>query len=112
MYKSKPHTQVTNLGKGAVMTFMDAAAISDKKYFDFIYNLAREKNIPLQIKKTTAGGTDARSIQLNGEGVKTAVLAVPCRYIHSPISVCHKKDIESLYNLSYEVLTKLERSIL
>lgn len=110
VYRSEPHTQVTNLGKGAVMTFMDAAAISDKKYFDFILNLACEKGIPLQIKKTTAGGTDARSIQLNGEGVKTAVLAVPCRYIHSPISVCHKEDIESLYNLSYALLTNLERS--
>ncbi len=104
VYGSKPHNQITNLGGGAVMTAMDKAAISDEKYFEYITNIAREKNIPLQIKRTTMGGTDAGAIQRSGIGVKTAVLAVPCRYLHSPISVMNKDDILSVYNLAKEVL--------
>ena len=40
-------------------------------------------------------GTDANVIQLSGEGVKTAVVSIPCRYMHTPHEVCAKKDIES-----------------
>ena len=86
------------------MTAMDGAAISDKKYFDYITDIAQKNNIPLQIKRTTRGGTDARAIQQSGVGVKTAVLAVPCRYLHSPVSVMNKNDIESVYKLAKAVL--------
>ncbi len=110
VYGSKPHNQVTSLGGGAVMTAMDSAAISDKKYFDFIMNTAIENNIPLQIKRTAAGGTDAGAIQRSDTGVKTAVLAVPCRYIHSPVSVMCKKDLESVYHLSKVILKTIGRS--
>ena len=104
VHGSKPHNQVTNLGGGAVMTAMDGAAISDKKYYEYIKKTAEEHNIPLQIKRTTRGGTDAGAIQRSGIGVKTAVLAVPCRYLHSPVSVAHKDDIESVYRLAKAVL--------
>ncbi len=110
VYGSKKHNQVTNLGAGAVMTAVDGAAISDKGYYDFIMKTAIESNIKLQIKKTTMGGTDAGVIQRSGVGVKTAVLAVPCRYIHSPVSVMHTDDLESVYNLAKAVLSTIERS--
>ena len=110
VYGSKPHNQVTNLGGGAVMTAMDRAAISDRKYFDFIMKTAKENNIPLQIKRTAMGGTDAGAIQRSGAGVKTAVLAVPCRYIHSPVSVMCKDDLESVLRLSKAVLKSIEGS--
>ena len=110
VYGSKPHNQVTNLGGGAVMTAMDRAAISDRKYFDFIMKTAKENNIPLQIKRTAMGGTDAGAIQRSGAGVKTAVLAVPCRYIHSPVSVMCKDDFESVLKLSKAVLKSIEGS--
>ncbi len=104
VYGSKPHNQVTNLGNGAVITAMDGAAISDKSYFNYITDIAKKNNISLQLKRTTRGGTDAGAIQRSGIGVKTAVLAVPCRYLHSPISVMHKNDIESVHKLAKAVL--------
>ena len=110
VYGSKPHNQVTNLGAGAVMTAMDRAAISDREYFDFIMKTAKENNIPLQIKRTAMGGTDAGAIQRSGIGVKTAVLAVPCRYIHSQVSVMCKDDLESVLKLSKSVLKSIEGS--
>ncbi len=110
VYGTKPHETVTNLGGGAVMTAMDRAAVSDRRYFEMIKNVAERENIPLQIKRTSMGGTDAGSIQRSGGGVKTAVLAVPCRYIHSPVSVMSKNDFDSVGRLSAAVLNELERS--
>ncbi len=112
VYGSKKHNQVTNLGGGAVMTAVDNSAISDKQYFDFIMETAQKNNIKLQIKRTTMGGTDAGSIQRSTTGVKTAVLAVPCRYIHSPVCVMNQSDLESVYQLSKCVLKSIERSSL
>lgn len=110
VYGSKPHNQVTNLGGGAVMTAMDRAAISDKEYYDFIMKTASENGIKLQIKRTVMGGTDAGAIQRSCAGVKTAVLAVPCRYIHSHVSVMNLEDYESVYKLAKVVLKNIERS--
>lgn len=49
-------------------------------------------------------GTDAYVIQLSGNGVKTAVVSIPCRYMHTPHEVCSKKDIESAIKLICEFL--------
>ena len=108
VYGTKPHETVTNIGGGAVMTAMDRAAVSDRKYFELIKAVAARENIPLQIKRTSMGGTDAGSIQRSGGGTKTAVLAVPCRYIHSPVSVMSKKDFDSVGRLAAAVLKELE----
>ena len=110
VYGSKPHTTVTTLGGGAVMTAMDSGAVSNKEYYDFIMQIAEKNNIPLQIKRTTMGGTDAGRIQTSGNGVKTAVLAVACRYIHSSVSVMNKDDFENVYKLALNVLQNIERS--
>lgn len=40
-------------------------------------------------------GTDVNEIQISGMGVKTAVVSIPCRYMHTPHEVCSKTDIES-----------------
>ena len=49
-------------------------------------------------------GTDANVIQLSGEGVKTAVVSIPCRYMHTPHEVCSKYDIESAIRIITEFL--------
>ena len=49
-------------------------------------------------------GTDANVIQLSGEGVKTAVISIPCRYMHTPYEICSKKDIESAIKIVGEFI--------
>lgn len=49
-------------------------------------------------------GTDANVIQISGEGVKTAVVMIPCRYMHTPHEVCSKKDIESAITIIGEFM--------
>ena len=49
-------------------------------------------------------GTDANVIQLSGEGVKTAVVSIPCRYMHTPHEVCSKNDIDSAIKMIGEFM--------
>ncbi len=95
VYKSEEKDFVTTCGGGAVLTIMDNGMIADRNLREYLYNMAKENKVPIQYKRTTAGGTDAGIIHKTNCGVKTAVLAVPCRYLHSPVSVASKKDIEA-----------------
>ena len=49
-------------------------------------------------------GTDANVIQLSRDGVKTAVVSIPCRYMHTPHEVCSKDDVESAIELLTEFI--------
>ena len=49
-------------------------------------------------------GTDANVIQISWEGVKTAVVSIPCRYMHTPYEVCSKRDIESAISIITEFI--------
>lgn len=49
-------------------------------------------------------GTDANMVQLSGIGVKTAVVSVPCRYMHTPHEICSNNDIASAINLIREFI--------
>jgi endoglucanase len=60
----------------------------------------------VQFKETTTGGNDAGRIQRSRSGVKVASISVPCRYIHSPVSVMSRKDYESVGNIVKHVLNE------
>ena len=47
-----------------------------------------------------------KTMQRTGAGVRTCVLSVPCRYIHSPSTVCAASDIEAQYRLAKAFLEK------
>ena len=44
-------------------------------------------------------GTNAWPLQISGEGVATAVLSVPLRYMHTPVEVVHRDDLENTARL-------------
>jgi len=97
---TKAHLISTALGKGGVLSVGDRASVSNRKLNEFIVKLSEKYNIPLQLKGTNTGGNDAGAVQISGEGVKTAVLSVPLRYIHSPVSVMDKDDYESVLKMA------------
>ncbi|HHV95492.1 MAG TPA: M42 family metallopeptidase [Clostridiaceae bacterium] len=98
------HLHSTRLGKGAVITIIDGSSYADKDLVNYIYNIAKDKNIPVQFKETATGGNDAGKIQRTRAGVKVAIISVPCRYIHSPVSLMAKSDFESAMKLAVETL--------
>lgn len=107
-YETEPKDEVTTLGGGAVLSIMERTSYSDRQLVSFISDIAKKKGIKHQYKRTTLGGNDAGAIQIAGTGVKTAVISVPCRYIHSPVCVMDKGDYQAALNLAYEFLNSVE----
>lgn len=101
------HLYCTRLGKGPVISIMDRGSYSDKKLNKFVEDIAEKNNIQIQYKQTINGGNDAGAIQTSLSGVKTCVLSVPCRYIHSPVSMAKLCDIDSEYELIKSTLTDI-----
>jgi len=101
------HMVSTRLGDGPALTVMDRSVISDRGLFRFISRTAERLGIPWQVKSTVTGGTDAGRIQVSGRGVKVCTLSVPCRYIHTPVSVMDKRDFFHALKLAEETLAGL-----
>ncbi len=99
----------TLLGGGAALTIMDRTSYVDQRLVNHIYDLARDNNIKVQFKQTTSGGNDAGKIQRSGSGVRAASISVPCRYIHSPVSMMSMSDYESCKALTLLALNNLNK---
>ncbi len=91
---TKPQEQSTNQGEGPAISIVDRTSYSNQALNDFLVKLARDNHVKYQFKRTTMGGNDAGAIAVNGSGVKTAVVSMPVRYIHSPVSVMDRGDYE------------------
>lgn len=91
---SLSHQEVCCVGKGPAISFMDNASIANYPLMLALREAAETNNIPWQIKRYVSGGNDAGAIQKAGPGARTCVISVPCRYIHSPASVCSLADVE------------------
>ncbi len=58
--------------------------------------LAAELDMPVQIEVMSgSSGTNAWPIQVSREGVATAVVSIPERYMHTPVEVVNQTDLEN-----------------
>ncbi len=94
-----PHNQVTVQGKGPVVSLVDRGSIYLKPYVDSVIKVAEANGLPWQYRKTGMGGTDATRYHTAKGGTPVIGLAVPVRYIHSPVSVLDFRDYENLVKL-------------
>lgn len=99
--------KVCQLGKGAVVGFMDRSTVYDKELYKLAFDTAKEINVPCQTKTMIAGGNDSGAIHLSGRGVRTIAVSVPCRYLHSPSCVINKSDFENTFTLVKELSKKV-----
>ena len=85
--------RATEIGKGPAISIMDRTSIFNEEMARNIIDVAIKNNIPYQRRKAIAGGNDAGIIHTVDEGTsKIATISVPCRYIHSAISVASQED--------------------
>lgn len=76
-----------------------------------LIDLAKLQNIKYQIEPIARPtGTDANFMQVSGTGVKTALLSIPCRYMHSPNEVVSLVDVnEGVRLLTYFCEVELDK---
>ncbi len=110
--KEKDESPTTELGKGPAITVMDRSFIADRRLLRLLTGTAEELDIPYQFKQPGVGGTDAGAIHLAREGVPSATVAVPSRYIHSPVALLSLEDFDNTVRLMRESLSRLTRETL
>lgn len=65
-----------------------------------LIDLAKHSEIKYQIEPIARPtGTDANFMQVSGKGVKTALLSIPCRYMHSPNEIVSLLDVAECVRL-------------
>lgn len=85
------------LGKGPVIS---RGPNINHALFDLLKSTATRSKIPVQYRSIAgASGTDANAMQLTRAGLATALIGIPNRYMHSPVELCHLKDISDAIRL-------------
>ncbi len=95
------------LGDGPAITVMDRSFIADRRLVDLLIDTAQAEGLPYQFKRPGIGGTDAGAVHLTREGVPTAVLSIPARYIHAPAAILELADFWSTVRLVQAALRRL-----
>lgn len=89
----------TELGRGPAISIMDRTSIFNYDLCEELINLAEKNKISYQRRKAIAGGNDAGAIHMSGDGAVIATISVPCRYIHSSLSVASLEDYKNTIDL-------------
>lgn len=77
--------------------------ILNKAMTNHLIKIADDKEIPYQLEPiSSATGTNADSISVSKSGVKTAVVSIPHRYMHTPNEVISIIDVENTARLIAE----------
>lgn len=97
--------KVCELGKGAVVSYMDRSTVYDRALYKLAFEIAEANGIPVQTKTLVAGGNDSGAIHVSRGGVRTCAVSVPCRYLHSPSCVIKESDFNAVRTLAGKLLS-------
>ncbi|MCG9900065.1 MAG: M42 family metallopeptidase [Hydrotalea sp.] len=92
-------------GKGPSLAYAPAV---HNKLLQLVEQVAEEKEIPVQWRALSRStGTDTDSFAYANDGCPSVLISIPLRYMHTPVEMLHKNDIESTIQLIYETLLKI-----
>lgn len=97
------------LGEGSLIRIFDPGMIMLKRMREFVVDTAATHKIPVQWY-VSHGGTDAGAAQLKHNGIPSAVIGVPGRYIHSHQTMFNINDFEAAQELLVQILKSLDKS--
>ncbi len=90
------------LGKGPLIGF---AAVLDREMSNALAKIAEENSIEHSREVMSRGtGTNADVVSISGKGIKTALVSVPIRNMHTTVEVVNTKDIDNAAKLLGEYI--------
>lgn len=89
------HQASSIFGGGAAIKVMDRSIICHPQVVQWMETLAKDKGITAQRDIIMGGGTDAGAIHQTRGGVPSGGISIPCRYIHSPVEMVERADVEA-----------------
>lgn len=105
MYNKKEQGDL-KCGSGPVLCYGPAV---QNNFRDHIIGVADEKDIPFQRQAVSRStGTDTDSFAYSAEGVASALISLPLKYMHTTIETVHKDDVQNVIKLMYETLLSLK----
>ncbi|MES2794634.1 MAG: M42 family metallopeptidase [Bacteroidota bacterium] len=104
MYNKKEQGDL-KCGSGPVICYGPAVQNNVR---DFIIKVANEKEIPFQRQAVSRStGTDTDAFAYATEGVASALISLPLKYMHTTVETVHKDDVQNVINLIYESLLQV-----
>lgn len=101
-----PAHRTSDLNKGPTL---DWGPNTHPKLHGELEKLAKRLEVPVQESVyVTSSGTDAILLQVTAEGIPTAIMGVPLRYMHTPVEVVNTRDIERGARLLAEFISLLD----
>ncbi|MDA9299019.1 M42 family metallopeptidase [Crocinitomicaceae bacterium] len=95
-------------GDGPVLTYGPAVQNNLLKQ---IIKAAEKNKIPFQrAAASRATGTDTDAFAYSNEGVPSALISLPLRYMHTTVEMCRKEDVENAIRLIYHSLTTIKNN--
>ncbi len=93
-------------GAGPVLCYGPAVQTNVLK---MVLNVAQKRKIPFQRQAVSRStGTDTDSFAYSAEGVASALISLPLKYMHTTVEMVHKNDVENVISLIYEFLLQLK----
>lgn len=94
------------IGLGPVIAYAPAV---QQKLRDLIVDTAEKNMIPFQrAALSRATGTDTDAFAYSNEGVASALISLPLRYMHTTVEMVHRDDVENVIRLIYETLLNIK----
>lgn len=93
-------------GKGPVITYGPAV---QNNLRELIQETAEKKKIPYQRQAVyRATGTDTDAFAYSAEGVVSALISLPLKYMHTTVEMVDKDDVQRVIDLIYETLLTIK----
>jgi tetrahedral aminopeptidase len=93
------HRHVARLGRGPAVTVMDKYWTASPEVIEALRATAAKLDIDIQTKQPNIGGTDAATWRRERPELPSAVIATPCRGIHSASGVLRLGDLRATIDL-------------
>ncbi|MEX2233128.1 MAG: M42 family metallopeptidase [Cyclobacteriaceae bacterium] len=105
MYNKKDSGNL-KCGIGPVLCYGPAV---QNNVLKMVIDTAQKRKIPFQRQAVSRStGTDTDSFAYSAEGVASALISLPLKYMHTTVEMVHKDDVENVINLIYELLLQIK----
>jgi putative aminopeptidase FrvX len=95
-------------GKGPVLSYAPAV---QNNVLKLIIQTAEKNKIEFQrLASSRSTGTDTDAFAYSAEGVPSALISLPLRYMHTTNETVHKDDIENVVWLMYYSLQNIKKN--
>ena len=105
--KTPEHSQSTVLGRGPALVYRDTSWVGYPRIIQRLIETAgRRASMPAEAHRN--GRHRRRTHRPDGHGIPVATMSLPCRFIHSPVSVINRSDLDNYIKLTGLFLDSLD----